>query len=108
MINNIRGDDLLNVQRTISYNTTSAIPHSAEPGTVWFDGHQMRVFTGGGWEEIRGETVYLQCDPQLKKVVAWAEKKMADEAREAELQEKFPALKQAKNNYNLIRKMVAE
>ena len=108
MISSIVGGGLILTQQSVSYNNGVSMPHSAVPGSVWYDGHLMKVSTGSGWEIIQGDGVHLTTSTRLNDVVSWAEKKMADEAREAELQEKFPALKQAKENYDIIRKMVAE
>ena len=108
MIRTINGSDLIEVQQSSSYNNSVPIPYTAIPGSVWFDGDKLKVYTGSGWEEVRGNNVFINCSPQLKAVVDWAQRKMNEEARENELHQKFPALKQAKENYDLIRKMVAE
>lgn len=107
MINTIYGGGLITVEQSPNYHSSIPVPYSAVPGTVWHDGQKMKVYTGTGWQNV-GDQVHLNASAELHSVVDWARKKMADEARESELQEKFPALKQAKENYDLIRKMVAE
>ena len=107
MISSIYGGALVTVQESLNYHSSIPVPSNAVPGTVWYDGQRMKVYTGTAWETV-GSHVQLNGSPELQRTVDWARNKMAEEARDAELQEKFPALKQAKNNYDIIRKMVAE
>lgn len=107
MINTIHASGLVMVQQSPKYHGSIPVPPSAVPGTVWHDGQRMKVYTGSSWQDV-GDDVHVFGSIELQNVVFWARKKMSEEEREAELQEKFPALKQAKDNYDLIRKLVAE
>jgi len=108
MIISINGMGHIYSHQCSNYNSSIALPDTAVPGSVWHNGHSLQVYNGHGWEEVMGDTVNLATSSVLDAIVVWADRKMSEEARETELQEKFPALKQAKNNYDLIRKMVAE
>ena len=53
-----------------------------------------------------GSSLTLSLSPRVESVIIWAEQKMEEEQRERELCRKYPALQQAKENYDLIKTMV--
>jgi hypothetical protein len=91
-----------------TYGPYTPIPQSAVPGTVWFNDNNFHVYTGSGWEKISGVDINIGLEPQVQDVISWAKQKMAAEQKEAELLEKYPALKSAKENYDLIKNLVKD
>lgn len=58
------------------------------------------------WMPLPGMDVNITIGPHAQVVIDWAEAKMMEEMREKELLSKYPTLKQAKENYELIKAMV--
>ena len=98
MINEIYGDEFVMTSHSSRYSNSTQLPPSAVPGTVWYSDQRLKVYTGYGWEDA-GAPAYITLSHDLKQIINWAKDKMDQERREAELHEKFPALKQAKDNY---------
>ena len=60
----------------------------------------------GCWMPCSGADISASLGPRLSYIVEWADRKMDEERKLAELVEKHPALKTAKENYELIKAMV--
>lgn len=77
-------------------------------GVVRYRQNRFEIYDGFArtWIPHYGESVQLSLDARVNVVLDWAEKKMSEEAREKELLEKHPALQKAKENYDIIRKLV--
>lgn len=65
---------------------------------------ELRVYNGSMWQTITATT--LMNDPGLEELVEWARKKMAQELEDQQLAEQFPAFAKAKENYEMIRRLV--
>jgi hypothetical protein len=65
---------------------------------------QIQVYNGSMFEPIR-TTAWVD-DIDLKTVVDWAKQKMEQELREQQMAEQFPAFAKAKENYEMIRRLV--
>ena len=65
---------------------------------------QLQVYNGSMFETIH-TTAWID-DIELKTVVEWAKQKMEQELREQEMAEQFPAFAKAKENYDMIRRLV--
>ena len=61
----------------------------------------------GDWLPLPGCQVTLELGPMSRTVLDWAYDKMEEERKLEELVAKYPALKQAKENYEIIKAMVA-
>ena len=58
------------------------------------------------WKPMHGDNLYISLDPDIVAITEWAKEKMAEEARIKELAEKYPALKKAKENYDVVKALV--
>lgn len=85
-------------------NTYSLPPHT---GAVQWNGNtkKFQVSNGGGWTDIDNNIVF-QIDGSLMEIIKWAERKMKEEVRIAQLVDKYPALKDAKEKYEIIYNLV--
>jgi hypothetical protein len=83
-------------------------PNDTLNGLVRYKHSNFEIYDGYNkqWVTYFGQTVNITLDPRVQNVLSWVEQKMADEAREKELLEKHPALQKAKENYDIIRKLV--
>lgn len=58
------------------------------------------------WFPLSGANVNIELGPHVETVMRWAFKKMAEEEKLSELAKKYPALKQAKDNYEIVKALV--
>lgn len=58
------------------------------------------------WFPLPGADVKVELGPQIEMVLQWAYKKMDEEEKLKQLAEKYPALKQAKENYDIVKALV--
>ncbi len=61
----------------------------------------------GGWMRI-DNTVQLSSDPQIQPVLEWAKKKMEEEKKLDKLMSEYPSLKAAKDQLELVYKLVQQ
>lgn len=108
MIKQVHGHSGITASVGYMYGPYTPIPQSAVPGSVWFNNSDFHVYNGSGWEKISGTEVTIGLDPSIQQVISWAKQKMDDEQQEAALLEKHPALKTAKENYDLIKNLVKD
>jgi len=82
-----------------------SLPHYT--GAVQWNGgtKKFQVSTGGGWTDIDNNIVF-QVDGRLAEIIKWAEEKIKEEGRMKELVAKYPALKDAKEKYEIIYNLV--
>jgi hypothetical protein len=62
--------------------------------------------TNNFWMPMDGDNLYISIDPDIIGVMEWAKEKMAEEVRIKELAGKYPALKKAKENYDMVKALV--
>lgn len=60
----------------------------------------------GAWFTLPGQETTVEISPHYQTVLNWAMDKMLKEQQEQELMEKYPALKNAKQNYETVKAMV--
>jgi hypothetical protein len=70
-----------------------------------FNMQQLQVHDGYGWKALT-QDVTLSTNPMLNDTVIWAMKKMQEERDMVTKMEKFPALKKAHDNLELIKHLV--
>lgn len=87
------------------YVTASHDTRAVE-GDVRYNCGVMEVYSNGSWLSLGCDTVELQLGPYEQEILAWAEQKMLEERKEAELLKKHPALKNAKEKYETIKALV--
>jgi hypothetical protein len=86
------------------------VPHTYNSGERGIEGEvraingQLQVYNGSVWQTITATT--LMNDAGLEELVEWARKKMAQELEDQQLAEQFPAFAKAKENYDMIRRLV--
>jgi hypothetical protein len=99
---------------SIYATTTSHTPYYTPDDKNLHDG-AVRTTRGGFeyydvnrqcWFPLPGADINLTVGPQFQIVLDWAMRKMNEEEKIKKLAEKYPALKQAKENYDLIKAMV--
>lgn len=76
-------------------------------GQVYWNGStkEFEISYNGGYVRI-DPNIELRSDPKLSEVIDWAEKKMEEDKKIDELCKQFPALKNAKEKYEIILKLV--
>lgn len=58
------------------------------------------------WLPLPGANVNINLGPRVEMALEWAYKKMAEEDQIASLVKKYPALKSAKENYEIVKALV--
>jgi hypothetical protein len=59
------------------------------------------------WFPLPGSNANIELSPHVESVLQWAFKKMQEETKLNELAKKYPAFKQAKENYETIKVLVS-
>lgn len=103
----IYGHSGVTITNSPGYIPYTALPVSATPGSVWCNQEGFHVYTGSSWTKV-DESVSVSLEPRILTIVGWAEKKMREEHQESEMLKKYPALKSAKENYDLIKNLVKD
>lgn len=86
---------------TADYNNSRAID-----GDVRYNNSNFEVYSNGCWMMMGEDCTDVQFSPRWKSVLEWAEKAMEAETEEKELLEKSPALRKAKENYDMIKALI--
>ena len=58
------------------------------------------------WLPLPGSNVNVELSPHVESVLQWAFKKMEEEEKLKQLAEKYPALKAAKENYDIVKALI--
>lgn len=103
----------INVRKSAHYPTRLAndanLPPNAPVGAVMMRNSILYVFDNNCWIPVsENQSVSIELDYTANDVLLWARRKMEEERKEAELLEKFPALKKAKEHYLTIKSIVSE
>lgn len=108
-VENIRSSD-----QTIYCVDVSHTPHYTPDDNNLHDG-SVRTRSGGleyydakfkCWLPLPGSEVRVELAPHVTHVLGWAYRKMEEEAKLDALAKKYPAFKQAKDNYEVIKALV--
>lgn len=91
----------------VFYQQDNSYTLPSNTGAVQWNGTTKRfqVSVGSGWADIDSNIVY-QVDDKLMEVIKWAEGKMKMESKIDQLADKYPALKDAKDKYEIIYNLV--
>lgn len=86
-----------------STNTTDA---AAYPGAIrWTHSGNLEIWTGTHWAAAPTETVNVGLDPEIERVLAWAQQRMQeDQAREQRMRNN-PALRAAWEQYEIVERL---
>lgn len=108
-IENIVGDRNINVD-TMSYlQYYNANNNMQNDGCIRLNNGSLEYYNAatGLWNNLPGSNIRISFSPHIQNVLDWAEQKMYEEQNLKRLTEKYPALKQAKDNYELIKVLVS-
>lgn len=91
---------------TVSYVTNTYVNTSSPgSGAMRYYNGRVEVFDGYSWLPISSGTQLVGLTPEAELLLDWAKKKMEDEKLETEMLEKYPALKSAKGQYDVIKQI---
>lgn len=68
----------------------------------------IEVNDGSVWLAVNQSHVGVDLSPETQRLLKWAEKKMAEEQRLEAMMEQYPALKKAKENFDLMLNIVKD
>ena len=91
------------------YQVDTSYNQPSITGAVQWNGNTkcFEVNNGASWQRI-DNTVQVQHNPDLQKIIAWANIKIAEEEETKKLRSKYPALDEAYNHLDLIKALVTE
>lgn len=75
-------------------------------GLVRISGVNMEVFDGIQWVVVSPDFCHISLHPDAENLLDWVKQKKQEELLEDELRNKYPSLKQAHENYKMIRDIV--
>ena len=86
---------------TGSSNSLPYISTNSNPmqGVVRTANNRLEAWDGGSWVSVSGSAIYLDMSEHAKLVLKWAEGKMLEEQRLAELAKTNPAIADAMRTY---------
>lgn len=108
MINPISNSEYLDVVNYSFSVFQPAAPTTGREvdGDLRLNNSQLEVFNNGCWTVLGDQSFGINLSPRGQEVLQWAEQKMCEEQRLQELCEKYPALKEAKDKYEMIKALV--
>lgn len=104
------GDASIYVRRTGYTPYYSPDDKNLHDGSVRTNKGGLEQYDAGSdcWLPLPGSDVKVEISPHVQVVLDWAWVKMQEEYKLEELAAKYPAFKQAKENYDLIKAMVKD
>lgn len=81
-----------------------------EPGQIRYNGSSNRyeVSDGQSWLAIPATTTNLELSPEVQNILDWARQKMTEELNLAQLMSKYPALKDAHDQFQVVKHLVTQ
>jgi hypothetical protein len=70
--------------------------------------NQMEVNDGNSWISMNMGYPTIEMTPEAESLLDWARQRRAEEAKMQDMIEKYPALKKAKENYDLIWNLIKD
>lgn len=70
--------------------------------------NQIEVNDGNSWLPVNMEYSTIEMTPEAESLLDWARQKRAEEAKLQAMIEKYPALKKAKDSYDLIWNLIKD
>lgn len=94
---------------TLMYQSDNYYNLPVVTGTVQWNGalRKLQVSTGSSWVEIDNNITY-QMHPKLDAVIEWAELTMQKEKELKAMMDKHPALKDAKERFDLVYALIKD
>ena len=87
----------------INQNTTNPMTGMMR---VW--GSDIQVFDGSSWLHMNSSYATVSLDPELQVLLDWGRRKMIQEQDLKSLMEKYPGLKDAKEQYDIMLALVSD
>lgn len=81
-------------------------PNGAFAGAVRYNINTLEVFDGVYWQPL--SLPLTEVNFSANNVLSWARKKMLEEEKEAELIKNFPAYAKAKENLEMIKRLISD
>jgi hypothetical protein len=87
------------------YQPSDSIPND---GALRSYGRYIQYYNAASccWMDLRGDTLYVELSADVQVVIDWAKNKMTEDEHIKNLAEKYPALKKAKENYDVVKALV--
>lgn len=107
MIKSINGGKYINVNG--AYWTDPYIsPGSSGAGMLRWNSNMncMEVNDGSVWKQMMATIPTIELTPEAQNILDWAKKKMEEEKRIDGLCEKYPGLRNARDNYETFKRLV--
>ena len=91
-------------------------PVNADPDTSTITGsvrynpnrNALEVWNGSSWMVIADTHTTVDLSPEIENILRWARKKMTEEYKLEHLMSKYPALRNAHDQFQLVKHLVAE
>lgn len=77
-------------------------------GMLRINGTDMQVFDGSSWTNLATSYATVGLNDEVESLIQWARQKKADEAKMKDMLDKYPALKKAQDNLDLIWNLVKD
>lgn len=74
-------------------------------GSLRIENGILEAYTGYSWVPADTSYTTVSLTPMTTRILEWAEQKMQEEILEKTLHEKYPALKSAKGQYEMIKQI---
>jgi len=78
---------------------------SVTSGSLRMENGILEAYNGYSWVPASGQYSTVNLSPSAVRILDWADQKMAEEANEQQLIEKYPSLGSAKGQYEMIKKI---
>lgn len=104
MINNLTSYDADYITVTGNYAGPYISPGSSGAGMLRWNSsiNKMEVNDGSVWREFPSGDGAVMLTPKTREIFKWAEEKMAEEQRLEAMMDQYPALRKAKENFDLL------
>jgi hypothetical protein len=110
MIKNLTSYDPNYISVTGNYASPYISPGSSGAGMMRWNSNTntIEVNDGAVWREVPSGEGSVMLGPKAKEIFEWAESKMEEERKLEEMMEQFPALRKAKDNFDIVLNLVKD
>lgn len=98
---------------TISGGTTgmpyiSSNPNNPIQGMIRINGTNIEAFDGSVWIAVNTSCASIELSDETEALLDWAREKRTEEQRLQDMMDKYPALKKAKDNFDILLNLVKD
>lgn len=83
-------------------------PNNPMQGMIRINGSDMQVFDGSNWIVMNISYASVELTGETELLLNWARRKRDDEEKLQEMMDKYPALKKAKDNFDILLNLVKD